>query len=465
MGTGNRNRLLILGLSAPFALAGAAFFVARPSTTVWRSGVRRGGFKRKRDVSSLCWSPPPIAQWTLLHSVGSNERRGPHLQATPEKEGKFWTLPRLYVGPRNHGDGSENITPLLTSDVTIPLSPNQTHYLTNVMRILRKRKKRSTDHNDGFDARDCVRIFNGRDGEWLAKVAIAPGEEVEYPTGKYRSGRRSRSPKQGKDVSLVAQCLLQLRAQDRDVEPEDRPWMLFAPLKNQPRIKLLVEKCTELGVGRMVPVATDHMESGALSALLIGDSDVDALYGGCSRGNLKLEKLELQSIEAAEQSERLDVPTISGEVDWIQRETSSNGLWTVEDLVEKWCHNWKGRQHFDMDGNEETGDCKEDAGSTGSKQHNKRVLLICRERGSDNNNARVAPVLQALHDHKHIAFLVGPEGGWSTEEEEVFDKICARYGEGETPVRCVSLGSAVLRAETASMMAVGAWALMNDPPG
>lgn len=85
--------------------------------------------------------------------------------------------------------------------------------------------------------------------------------------------------------------------------------------------------------------------------------------------------------------------------------------------------------------------------------------MICVERGSE----RVVPVLQALRENNRVAFLVGPEGGWSAVEERTFDEICSQYdGMGESPVRCVSLGSSILRAETACLLVVGAWALLND---
>ena len=83
--------------------------------------------------------------------------------------------------------------------------------------------------------------------------------------------------------------------------------------------------------------------------------------------------------------------------------------------------------------------------------------MICRERGNGDD---AVPVLQALHRNERVSFLVGPEGGWSADEEELFDDVCSKFADQDaSPVRCVSLGSSVLRAETACLMAVGAWAL------
>lgn len=47
--------------------------------------------------------------------------------------------------------------------------------------------------------------------------------------------------------------------------------------------------------------------------------------------------------------------------------------------------------------------------------------------------------------HKNISLFIGPEGGWSKDEEELFKKM---------NVVSVSLGNTVLRAETASIAAV-----------
>ena len=71
--------------------------------------------------------------------------------------------------------------------------------------------------------------------------------------------------------------------------------------------------------------------------------------------------------------------------------------------------------------------------------------------------SNVAPVLDILPGNKKVAFMIGPEGGWSLEEEDLFDNVC-----NEQSVRCVSLGSSVLRAETACMIAVGAWSLVHS---
>jgi 16S rRNA (uracil1498-N3)-methyltransferase len=99
----------------------------------------------------------------------------------------------------------------------VALGPEAANYLFNVMRLARGAH---------------VALFNGRDGEWQ-------GEVVE-------AGKR-----QG-----IALCQTQTAPQ---VMPPDL-WLLFTPVKKD-RTAFIVEKAVELGVARLMPVATRHMNS------------------------------------------------------------------------------------------------------------------------------------------------------------------------------------------------------------
>jgi 16S rRNA (uracil1498-N3)-methyltransferase len=133
----------------------------------------------------------------------------------------------------------------LTAGAKLTLDRAQTNYLSNV---LRRR------------AGDPVLLFNGRDGEWRARIEDA--------------GR--------KGVSLAV--LEQTRPQ---TAPTDLHY-LFAPLK-QARLDYLVQKAVELGVSRLVPVLTRH--------------------GQISRVNQN--RMRTNAIEAAEQCGILAVPEIA----------------------------------------------------------------------------------------------------------------------------------------------------------
>lgn len=94
------------------------------------------------------------------------------------------------------------------------LEPEQAHYLSGVMR-----------QGPGAE----IAVFNGRDGEWTARI--------------------ERADRRGGALSLIARS-----APQRD--PPDL-WLLFAPLKKA-RTDFIVEKAAELGAARILPVQTDH---------------------------------------------------------------------------------------------------------------------------------------------------------------------------------------------------------------
>lgn len=122
---------------------------------------------------------------------------------------------------------------------------DQAHYLLHVMRA---------------KAGETLRLFNGRDGEWLARVAEA--------------GKRS----------CTLRCERRLLAQS---EVPDI-WLVFAPIKKTPA-DYMVQKATELGVRRLVPVMTRRTI--------------------VTRVNV--ERMRANAVEAAEQSGRLSVPEIA----------------------------------------------------------------------------------------------------------------------------------------------------------
>ena len=99
----------------------------------------------------------------------------------------------------------------------VALGPEAANYLFNVMRLARGAH---------------VALFNGRDGEWQAEVVEA--------------GKR-----QG-----IAACQTETAPQ---VMPPDL-WLMFTPVKKD-RTAFIVEKAVELGVARLMPVATRHMNS------------------------------------------------------------------------------------------------------------------------------------------------------------------------------------------------------------
>ena len=153
------------------------------------------------------------------------------MPATPEWPPK--SLPRLFVR-EPLGEGAR-----------LDLDPAQANYLGNVLRMAQGSE---------------LLVFDGESGEWLAQVAEA---------GKKR---------------------MALSVRHRTCEPETIPdvWLAFAPVKRN-QTDWLVEKATELGVARLVPVITRR-------------TIVE---------RVKLERLEAIAIEAAEQCGRTRLPQVS----------------------------------------------------------------------------------------------------------------------------------------------------------
>lgn len=133
----------------------------------------------------------------------------------------------------------------LSEGAEVDLDRAQANYLGNVMRL-----------NEG----DELLLFDGRSGEWLARVAEA--------------GRK--------------RMVLMVERKTRDPETIPDVWLAFAPVKRA-QTDWLVEKATELGAARLIPVITQR-------------TIVD---------RVKLDRLEAISIEAAEQCGRTRLPQIA----------------------------------------------------------------------------------------------------------------------------------------------------------
>ena len=245
---------------------------------------------------------------------------------------------RLYIDPGN-ADGGR-----LGPGLTVGVDPGQAHYLKHVLRL---------------KPGDSVALFNGRDGEWLARVDGL-----------------------GKGWGSLA-----LDRQTRPQADEPDLWLLFAPIKRT-RIDFLVQKAAELGVGALWPVLTAH-------------TDVSRVNTG---------RLRATAVEAAEQCERLTLPRLFEPV-------------PLDRALADW---------------------PED-----------RRLMVCAEVGEARP---IADFLAAVHGSAAAgpwAVLTGPEGGFSTAELDGLRKLPF--------VTPVSLGSRVLRAETAALAALSCWqAMLGD---
>ncbi len=194
---------------------------------------------------------------------------------------------------------------------------------------------------------DLVRVFNGADGEWLANINLL-------------------SKRNAKIIILE-----QLRPA---YTPPD-VWLLFAPVKKA-RNHFIVEKATELGVVRLHPIMT-----------------------GRTTSSIKTDKMEAQIIEAAEQTERLDLPQVCAPL-------------KLEQVLSGWDPS--------------------------------RALIFADEEGGGQ------PAVEALANIKPpCAIIIGPEGGFTPEERDLL-----RSKKYVTPI---SLGPRILRADTAALSTLAIW--------
>ncbi len=136
------------------------------------------------------------------------------------------------------------VTDGLAAGSRLELSREQSHYLRHVLRLA-----------DGAD----LLAFNGRDGEWRARLM---GE-----------GRR--------------QSVLEIVEMRRAQTPQGDLHLLFAPLKHA-RLDYMVQKAVEMGASLLAPVITRRTQV----------------------TRLNLDRMRANAIEAAEQCGILSVPDI-----------------------------------------------------------------------------------------------------------------------------------------------------------
>jgi 16S rRNA (uracil1498-N3)-methyltransferase len=132
----------------------------------------------------------------------------------------------------------------LAAGAAIDASSEQSHYLSNVLRMA-----------EGAD----LLVFNGRDGEWLARIATKTKKVVR----------------------------LEAVEQTRPQTPASDLVYCFAPLKVG-RLDYLVQKAVEMGAGVLQPVITQHTQLAKVG----------------------IERLQANAVEAAEQCGILAIPEV-----------------------------------------------------------------------------------------------------------------------------------------------------------
>lgn len=192
-------------------------------------------------------------------------------------------------------------------------------------------------HND-----DKVLVFNGISGEWKASINY--------------HGKRS--------IDL----LIEEKILEQVIVPD--VMLCFSNIRKN-RVSFIIEKGTELGVRTFQPIISEHTQSAAFNIL----------------------KARYQSIQAAEQTQRLDIPEIMQPKSLLE-------------LLGDW--------------------------------NNNRTLLF-----ADEKKAVISPLDIIANISSPVGILIGPEGGFSSIERN--------YLMSKNFTRPISLGPRVLRSDTASL--------------
>ncbi|MDF1807772.1 16S rRNA (uracil(1498)-N(3))-methyltransferase [Hyphomonas sp.] len=240
------------------------------------------------------------------------------------------------------------VSALLEPSVPLRLEEDASKYLMRVMRL---------------SPGDRLRTFNGLNGEWLCELG----------------------PPEGKTAIIIPV------EQTREQMSADTPHLalLFAPVKKA-ETDFIVEKATELGARSIQPVITQFTQT----------------------RTVRLDRFNKIALEAAEQTERLDLPEISD-------------LVVLEEALAQ----------LDDD----------------------TALIFCDEAGEDESKpwggesgraGAALSVLDSLKD-RSAAILIGPEGGFSQDERQFLRARADTYP--------ISLGPRILRAETAVVSALTLW--------
>jgi 16S rRNA (uracil1498-N3)-methyltransferase len=195
-------------------------------------------------------------------------------------------------------------------------------------------------------AGDDLLVFNGKDGEWRVSLA-----EVLKKGVILRAEEQVRPQTYGPDLELI-----------------------IAVVKKA-RVETIVEKAAELGAKRVRLTITQRTNA----------------------DRLRLDRLDAIAEEAAEQTGRLDVPTVDDPL-------------KLDAILNDWDPS--------------------------------RRLMFCDETGGE-------PVASAVTEPGPWAVLIGPEGGFSPEERERL--IALPF------TTAVSLGPRILRADTAAIAAMTLW--------
>ena len=219
----------------------------------------------------------------------------------------------------------------------------------NIMVYIKDRQHHYLKNVLRIKVQDFITVFDGITGEWLSEVISINRDNI----------------------------VVQIKKKLSEIKPETDLWLVFAPIKIF-RMNLIIQKATELGISKFIPCITQNT----------------------NQIKINMKNLQMNIIEASEQSERLTLPKL-------------NEVIKLKELLENF--------------------------------PNDRGLIFCNE-----NDKSLPNILTVLKDKsntfKKWAILVGPEGGFiNTEVDEILSN---------SSTIPVSLGKRILRSDTATTAAI-----------
>lgn len=238
----------------------------------------------------------------------------------------------------------------LAAKAPVEIPPEQGHYLLHVLRMRQG---------------ESLRLFNGRDGEWRAEIAAS------VPTGKKAL------------TTLIPSANIKPQAPEISIH-------LLCSIIKKAHFDDIIMKATELGVTHIQPILTERTQI----------------------REMNLERARAIAIEAAEQSERLSIPTFS--------EPSP-----LAALAQNWPF--------------------------------QAPVIVCAEWGEALPIARALDTLPSGPSGPSgpAVVITGPEGGFTAEELILL--------KGLPRAIAARLGPRILRADTAALAALTCWqALRGD---
>ena len=219
----------------------------------------------------------------------------------------------------------------------------------NIMIYIKEKQHHFLKNVLRIKVKDLITVFDGVTGEWLSEVISINRDNI----------------------------VLQIKKKISEIEKETDLWLIFSPIKLF-RMNITIQKATELGVSQFIPCITQNT----------------------NQTKINMRNLNMNIVEAAEQSERLTLPKL-------------NEVVNLNNLL----------RDFSKD----------------------RGLIFCNEKDKNLPN-----IFNALENKSSIfkkwAILIGPEGGFSETETKEILSISSTIP--------VSLGKRILRSDTATTVAL-----------